>query len=92
MSELARLYRWETFSTRQDLAVMPEYNAVCVSGADKACLAKSPTCGHAEDADDWMRAHLRETGHVHFRRVFTDFAELLETDQLEPARVKRVRA
>jgi hypothetical protein len=89
-----KLLRWVPFTTRQDPAVEPEYSAACVSGAEEACGVKSETHNNPTDVDDWMRGHMRETGHMHFRRRFDDFAELtvegLPTD-LQPARVERVR-
>ncbi|QEU92796.1 hypothetical protein [Streptomyces kanamyceticus] len=76
-----RLFRWDPFTTAQDPTVEPEYAALCVSGDEKACGAYSGVMGGALTVDDWMRQHLRDTGHRHFRRTFTDFAELFESRQ-----------
>ncbi|MFJ4474809.1 DUF7848 domain-containing protein [Streptomyces xanthochromogenes] len=79
------LFRYKEFTTRQDPGTEPEYAAVCVSGETESCLERS---GHRIDpitVDDWMRRHMVETGHCHFRRTFVDFAELLPTHGLEPA-------
>lgn len=84
---------FQNWTTRQDPKSEPEYKAVCVADdGDRACLAESQTEATPDDADDWMRAHQQDTGHRYFRRTFTDFAELVPTDQLEPARVQRVTA
>ncbi|KPI09494.1 hypothetical protein OK074_3300 [Actinobacteria bacterium OK074] len=41
-----------------------------------------------------MRAHMKETRHLHFRRRIDDFSEFIPTDglpaELEPAKVDRV--
>lgn len=85
--------RWVPYTTRQDPTVEPEYSASCVAGAEKPCGAKSKTHDNPTDVDDWMRNHMRQTGHMHFRRRFDDFAELavsgMPTD-LQPAQVMRV--
>lgn len=71
------VFRFEYFTTRQDLAVAPEYSAVCVSGADEACGEKSGPMDTADDVDHWMRRHMAGSRHRHFRRAFVDFAELV---------------
>jgi hypothetical protein len=87
------VFRYVPYATRQDSTVEPEYSAYCVAGDEKSCGADSGIRSEANDVDDWMRGHMRETGHMHFRRRFDDFAELtvsgMPTD-LQPARVKRV--
>lgn len=89
-----KILRWVPFTTRQDPTVEPECFASCASGAEKACDAKSETHDNPTDVDDWMREHMKETGHMHFRCTFVDFAELavqrLPTD-LVPALVERVK-
>ncbi|MFF3553644.1 hypothetical protein ACFYXL_09540 [Streptomyces tsukubensis] len=90
------VFRFEPYTTRQDETVEPEYSAVCVSGDEEACGAASGVRGSALDVDDWMRGHMTETAHRHFKRSFDDYAELLPTSELpaglEPARVRRVKA
>uniref|UniRef100_A0AAU2V6U1 DUF7848 domain-containing protein n=1 Tax=Streptomyces sp. NBC_00003 TaxID=2903608 RepID=A0AAU2V6U1_9ACTN len=86
------ILRYEKWTTRQDPTVEPEYRARCVSGEERYCTATSGKHLSADEADDWMRDHMRQTGHRHFRRSFDDFAELLPTDRLQPARARRVTA
>ena len=87
------VFRYAPFTTRQDQTVEPEYSASCAAGAEEPCGAKSKTHDNPTDVDEWMRSHMRETGHMHFRRAFVDFAELtfsgMPTD-LQPAHVVRV--
>ncbi|GAA0579651.1 hypothetical protein GCM10010394_05260 [Streptomyces crystallinus] len=82
------IFRYENWTTRQDPTVEPEYRARCVSGDERFCTAASGSFLHAEEADDWMRDHMRQTGHTCFRRSFDDFAELTrtETQQAVPAK------
>lgn len=97
-----RTFRFQNFTTREDPAMLPEYSATCNStdppgGTDdeseeSLCLNSSGGFATAEEADDWMRRHMRETGHQYFRRSFEDYAELLPADALEPAHVERVTA
>ncbi|MFZ3471478.1 hypothetical protein ACODT4_20835 [Streptomyces sp. 2.9] len=85
---MTRTFRFQDYTTRQDPASEPEYSAVCVStdqGDDEeaaACIAGSGPVASALSVDNWMRDHLRDTGHRHFRRSFDDFAELLPTHEL----------
>ncbi|WP_443048055.1 DUF7848 domain-containing protein [Streptomyces sp. NBC_00252] len=87
------LLRYVPYTTRQDPTVEPEYSAYCVAGDEEACGAQSEKRDNPTDVDDWMRGHMKVTGHMHFRRRFEDFAELtvsgMPTD-LQPAHVKRV--
>lgn len=87
------VFRFVHFTTRQDPTVTPEYSAACVAGAEDPCGAKSEGFDNPTEVDDWMRSHMRDTGHMHFRRTFEDFAELtvsgMPTD-LQPAQVRRV--
>ncbi|MGW1772509.1 DUF7848 domain-containing protein [Streptomyces sp. NPDC002104] len=91
---MKRSFRFQDFTTRQDPASAPEYSALCVSSDQDdeqaaACLAASGPMGSATSVDDWMRAHLKDTEHRHFRRSFDDFAELLPAAELrEAAQVK----
>lgn len=98
-----RTFRFKNFTTRNDPEMLPEYSAICHSTDPKAgdgeaeaeetlCLDSSGGFESAEEADDWMRQHMRATGHRHFRRSFEDYAELLPADELEPARAERVTA
>lgn len=88
---MRRKLRFQSWTTRQDPKSEPEYRAVCVADdGDRACLAESQTEAAPDDADDWMRAHLRDTGHRHFRRTYTDFAELVLTEQLAPTQPQLV--
>ncbi|MFZ3547690.1 hypothetical protein ACODT3_19145 [Streptomyces sp. 4.24] len=81
-------FRFQAYTTRQDTAAEPEYSAVCVSTDQDnveeaaACLAASGPMASALSVDDWMRNHMRDTDHRHFRRSFDDFAELLPTHEL----------
>lgn len=94
-----RHFRFKNFTTRTDPETLPEFSAICHStdpahgGEDDVeeslCLASSGGFGSAEEADDWMRQHMRETGHRHFRRSFEDYAELFPTDA-HPAHAERV--
>jgi hypothetical protein len=96
------VYRFVNYTTRQDPTVEPEYSAECVAGDEQPCGATSGTHAHPTDVEDWMRTHLKETRHRHFRRRIDDFAELVPTDGppdglpnslpdgLEPAKVDRV--
>lgn len=89
------VFRYVSYTTRQDPTVEPEYSAYCVAGDEEACGAQSEKHDNPTDVDDWMRGHMKETGHMHFRRRFDDFAELTVQGfpaGLEPARVERVRA
>ncbi|MFI1888699.1 DUF7848 domain-containing protein [Streptomyces jumonjinensis] len=90
------VFRFEPYTTRQDDTVEPEYRAVCVAGDEEPCGAVSGVRGSAVEVDDWMRRHMAESKHHHFKRSFDDYAELLPTSELpaelEPARVKRVRS
>ncbi|MCX4910164.1 hypothetical protein [Streptomyces sp. NBC_00878] len=89
-----QIFRYENYTTRQDPTVEPEYSAECV-GDQQACGEKSGKRSAANDVDDWMREHMRDAGHRHFRRSFEDFAELELTagipTALEPARFQRPR-
>ncbi|MFE5673826.1 hypothetical protein ACFQ7B_00450 [Streptomyces erythrochromogenes] len=96
-----RTFRFKNFTTREDPETLPEYSAICHStdpqdvegeAEEALCLDSSGGFATAEEADNWMRQHMRKTGHRHFRRSFEDYAELLPTDELEPARVARVTA
>lgn len=88
-----KILRWVPFTTRQDPTVEPEWSASCVAGAEEACGAESGTHYNPDDVDDWMRDHMKVTGHMHFRRSFVDFAELTVAGMpidLQPAQVTRV--
>lgn len=88
------VYRFVKYTSRQDPTVEPEYSAECVSGKEKACGENSGIRSHPADVEDWMRAHMKETRHLHFRRRIDDFSEFIPTDglpaELEPAKVDRV--
>ncbi|WP_456156749.1 DUF7848 domain-containing protein [Streptomyces mirabilis] len=87
-------FRYVPFTTSQDPAVEPEYSAYCVVGEAESCGANSGILAGAIAVDDWMRGHMKETGHTEFRRRFDDFAILRRSDglptELERARVERV--
>lgn len=89
------VFRYVPYTTFQDQTVEPEYSAYCAAGEEKPCGAVSGVHSCAVDVDEWMRIHMRETGHRHFRRRFDDFAELGPTGglpaALEPARFDRVK-
>ncbi|MEU2825905.1 hypothetical protein ABZ763_27490 [Streptomyces bacillaris] len=89
------VFRFQPYTTQQDLTVEPEYSAECVAGDDDSCGARSGTQHDSGSVDDWMRAHMKSTGHRYFRRSFEVFAELIPATALpaglEPARVERVR-
>ncbi|MGW3057670.1 DUF7848 domain-containing protein [Streptomyces goshikiensis] len=98
-----RHFRFQNFTTHTDPEMLPEYSAICHSTdpprddseddvEEALCLDSSGGFESAVEADDWMRQHMRETGHRHFRRSFEDYAELLPSDQLEPAHAERVTA
>lgn len=94
---MSRVFRFVPYATQQDPMVEPEYSAECVAGDEGACGAQSGTWDAPKSADDWMRDHMKETGHRHFRRSFVDFAELVPvTRELpaghEPAKAERGRA
>jgi hypothetical protein len=93
--EMSRsVFRFIPYTTLQDQTVEPEYSAECVSGKEKACGEKSGLRSHPTDVEAWMRTHMKETRHRHFRRRIDDFAELVPTDglpaELESAKVARV--
>lgn len=100
---MSRHFRFKDFTTRTDPEMVPEYSAICHStepprGDDEddveetLCLSSSGGFESSDEADDWMRRHMRETGHRYFRRSFEDYAEVLPTDELEAARTKEVTA
>ncbi|MEU4356222.1 DUF7848 domain-containing protein [Streptomyces virginiae] len=88
---MTRTFRFQNYTTRQDPATDPEYGAVCISTDSQddsdaaACLAASGPMASALSVDDWMRDHLRDPDHRHFRRSFDDFAEFLSTRELAGA-------
>lgn len=90
------VFRYKRYTTRQDQTVEPEYSAHCVAGDEEPCRADSGVRSDANDVDDWMRDHMKDTGHRNFRRRFDDFAELTPTDglpaELEPPHVEPVKA
>ncbi|MFE4203971.1 MULTISPECIES: hypothetical protein [Streptomyces] len=100
---MSRTFRFKNFTTRTDPELLPEFSAICHStdpprtdGEDDVeealCLASSGGFATAEEADDWMRQHMKETEHRHrhFRRSFEDYAELLPAEDAEPAHAERV--
>ncbi|MFB7860567.1 hypothetical protein [Streptomyces sp. NPDC056069] len=94
---MSRVFRFVPYVTQQDPGSEPEYSAECVAGDEEACGAQSGTWDGPETVDDWMREHMKETGHRHFRRSFVDFAELVPAARelpagLEPAKAEQVRA
>lgn len=98
-----RTFRFKDYTTRTDPEVLPEYSAVCHSTdpprdaaeddvEEALCLSSSGGFESAVEADDWMRQHMRDTGHRYFRRSIEDCAELLPSAALEPAHAERVTA
>lgn len=67
-------YRFVNFTTTKDPIGEETWAAVCVSGDEKECGARSKDLGGDEDANDWMAEHASETGHERFKRVFSDYA------------------
>ncbi|MCX5153722.1 hypothetical protein OG914_06820 [Streptomyces sp. NBC_00291] len=77
-----RIFRFKDFTTRRDPDSLPECWAVCTGEGDEACGAQSDALNDAENVDEWMREHMKNTGHRHFQRTAVDFAELIPTDEL----------
>lgn len=68
------IFRFVDYVTRLDPAGEQVWQAMCVSGEDKDCGAKSPEVGSEEAGNDWMADHAKETGHDRFKRLYADFA------------------
>jgi hypothetical protein len=95
------LMRFVPFTVRQDPETEPTYEARCVSGDDKECGQASGEWVNPEPVDAWLDAHIKETGHRHYRRSFHDNAVYEPSDgtpidsgkglpaELEPARVRQ---
>ncbi|MFF4548901.1 hypothetical protein [Streptomyces sp. NPDC001435] len=60
----------------QDPTTEPEYEALCVSGDETDCGARSGTHGHPGPVEEWQRKHTQETRHLRYRRNFGDYAVL----------------
>lgn len=70
----SRVFRFVPFKLRQDTETEPVYEARCVSGDEQECGAESAEWITPHPVEVWMEAHLKATGHRHYRRSFHDNA------------------
>lgn len=83
---MSRIFRFKDFTTRRDPLSEPQCWATCSGEDEEPCGAESERGTDWDDADDWMRDHMRETGHRNFKRSLVDFAELVPTEELQGAK------
>ncbi|MEV0278084.1 hypothetical protein AB0I22_17115 [Streptomyces sp. NPDC050610] len=68
------------------LTARPAFSAVCLSGGDAKCGARSGEQGSPDAVRAWLRQHADATGHRHYRRTRTDHVAL---DATTPRRATR---
>lgn len=63
------------FTVGRDETAEAVYEAECVSSGESAeCGAESGPHRDPEPVGEWMREHTRDTGHLRYLRVFSDYA------------------
>lgn len=66
--------RFVESKTTKDPAGEDTWRAVCVSGDEKECGVASPEMGGENAVVKWMTVHAATTGHLRFKRSFSDYA------------------
>ncbi|MEU4999709.1 hypothetical protein [Streptomyces sp. NPDC021622] len=93
---MRRTFHYVPYTLVQDLYAAPEYEAGCVSGDQVDCGATSGSHSDPAPVEEWQRLHTQETGHLRYRRTFTDYAVMEPpgglTDGSGQAQVQRVTA
>lgn len=84
-----RHFRFVPFTIAQDLTAWPEYRAVCVSGEETDCGADSGWLPGPAQVEEWARKHTQGTGHLRYRRSFSDYMQLEPPEDFEPVKVIR---
>ncbi|MEU7153834.1 hypothetical protein AB0B15_38340 [Streptomyces sp. NPDC045456] len=62
-------YRFRNYTITADKAMLPRYQAVCVTGDDADCGADSGSQPSPADVERWIAEHTRDTGHDLYRRA-----------------------
>jgi hypothetical protein len=72
--------RFVPYKVRQDPQTVPTHQVWCVSGDEEECGEDSGEWVTPHPVEMWMDAHVRATGHRHFRRAFFDNAMYVSPD------------
>ena len=72
--------RYVTYKVEADLTALPEYEAVCVTGDDADCGARSVRCADLDAVGAWVLSHAKETGHTRYQRALRDYAVVVPAD------------
>jgi hypothetical protein len=72
--------RFVVYTVKEDESAEHEYEAVCVTGLDADCGARSPCCADLDALAVWQLDHAKETGHRHFRRTVHDYSLVVPVD------------
>jgi hypothetical protein len=68
------VFRFRNYTIMPDSSGLPTYVAVCVSGAEEECGDSSSERTGIAEVDRWIAEHVRDTGHVRFRRTYANYA------------------
>ncbi|MFJ5301104.1 hypothetical protein [Streptomyces sp. NPDC088350] len=66
-----RTYRFRNYNIRADSDSPKLYSAACVTDKGAPCDAHKETI-EPEAIERWIAEHVRDTGHEHFRRTFSE--------------------
>lgn len=66
-----RTYRFRNYNIHADSDSPKLYVAACVTDRESACDAHKESTEQAA-IDRWIAEHVRDTGHQHFRRTFSE--------------------
>ncbi len=86
---MSRCFRYVPFTILQDRTAWPEYRAVCVAGEDADCGADSGELPGPAQVEEWARKHTQDTGHLRYRRTFSDYMQLEPPEDLMPVMVSQ---